>query len=96
MTFYSVVIGWIFYYLIRLFFGLPVTTDEAKTIFNSLIGKEAWVQIVFHTLSVIIVGYIVYKGIKSGIEKINLILMPALMLILFGLLIYAINLDGFP
>ena len=95
MTFYSVVIGWIFYYLTRLIFGLPASTQEAKSIFNTLIQDSPVVAIFFHTISVIIVGYIVYKGIKSGIEKVNLVLMPSLMLILFGLLIYALSLDGF-
>ena len=95
MTFYSVVIGWIFYYIFRLLLGLPSTTDEAKAIFNTLVGESAATAIFFHTVSVIIVGYIVHKGIKSGIEKINLILMPSLMIILFGLLFYAFTLDGF-
>ncbi|WP_187647762.1 sodium-dependent transporter [Nitrosophilus labii] len=95
MTFYSVVIGWIFYYLIILMFGLPSTTEDAKTIFDTLVTQSPGVAIFYHTIAVIIVGYIVHKGIKSGIEKINLILMPALMLILFGLLLYAFSLDGF-
>ncbi len=95
MTFYSVVIGWIFYYLYSIFKGLPASTEVAKATFNNLVGNEIFAQIFFHTLAVIIVGYIVYRGIKGGIERINLILMPALMLILFGLLGYAVTLDGF-
>ena len=95
MTFYSVVIGWIFYYLVNVFAGLPTTTEEAKQTFNALVSDQVLVQVFFHTISVIIVGYIVYRGIKGGIEKINLILMPALIVILFGLLFYAFNLDGF-
>ncbi|MEO1959132.1 MAG: sodium-dependent transporter [Nautiliaceae bacterium] len=95
MTFYSVVIGWIFYYIINSLFNLPTTTQEAKNIFISLISQKVWLEIFFHTLSVIIVGYIVHKGIKKGIEKINLILMPSLIIILLGLLFYAMTLDGF-
>ncbi len=95
MTFYSVVIGWIFYYLVSIFGGLPDSTQTAKSIFNDLVANKVNLQIFFHTLSVAIVAYIVHKGIKSGIEKINLILMPSLMLILFGLLAYAFSLDGF-
>jgi len=95
MTFYSVVIGWIFYYLYSLLRGLPTSTDQAKAAFDNLVGNEVLAQIFFHTLAVVIVGYIVYRGIKGGIERINLILMPALMLILFGLLAYAMTLDGF-
>ena len=95
MTFYSVVIGWIFYYLVRVLFSLPSTPNEAKEIFNTLVGSSPIIAISCHTLSVIIVGYIVHKGIKGGIEKINLILMPSLMIILFGLLFYSFTLDGF-
>jgi len=96
MTFYSVVIGWILYYLFTIVTsGLPETTEEAKRAFNTLVGDQIAAQIFFHTVSVIIVGYIVYRGIKAGIERINLILMPALMVILFGLLLYAMTLDGF-
>ncbi len=96
MTFYSVVIGWILYYLFYvLTTGLPHDTAQAKSIFSDLVGNQILAQIFFHTVSVIIVGYVVYKGIKGGIEKVNLILMPALMLILFGLLLYAMSLDGF-
>ena len=95
MTFYSVVIGWIFYYLVRVLFSLPSTPNEAKEIFNTLVGSSPAIAIFCHTLSVVIVGYIVHKGIKGGIEKINLILMPSLMIILFGLLFYSFTLDGF-
>jgi NSS family neurotransmitter:Na+ symporter len=95
MTFYSVVIGWIFYYLFEIFSGLPTSTDTAKATFDNLVGNEAGIQIFWHTVATLIVTYIVYRGIKGGIEKINLILMPALMVILFGLLVYAMNLDGF-
>ncbi len=95
MTFYSVVIGWIFYYLVGFALHLPSSTQEAKGIFDSLIGNKVFIQIFWHTVAVLIVGYIVEKGIKSGIERINLILMPSLMLILFVLLFYAFSLEGF-
>ncbi len=95
MTFYSVVIGWIFYYLFKLLGGLPTSTGAAKATFDNLVGNEAGIQIFWHTVATLIVTYVVYRGIKGGIEKINLILMPALMIILFGMLVYAFNLDGF-
>ncbi len=95
MTFYSVVIGWIFYYLFKMLGGLPTSTGAAKATFDNLVGNEAGIQIFWHTVATLIVTYVVYRGIKGGIEKINLILMPALMTILFGMLVYAFNLDGF-
>ncbi|WP_457593229.1 sodium-dependent transporter [Hydrogenimonas sp.] len=95
MTFYSVVIGWIFYYLFKLLSGLPTSTESAKATFDNLVAHEAGTQLFWHTVATLIVTYIVYRGIKGGIEKINLILMPALMIILFGMLAYAFSLDGF-
>jgi NSS family neurotransmitter:Na+ symporter len=95
MTFYSVVIGWIFYYLFEIFSGLPTSTETAKATFDNLVAAKPGIQIFWHTVATLIVTYIVYRGIKGGIEKINLILMPALIIILFGMLIYAFNLDGF-
>jgi len=95
MTFYSVVIGWIFYYLFEMLSGLPSSTDTAKATFDNLVANEAGLQIFWHTVATLIVTYVVYRGIKGGIEKINLILMPALMVILFGMLVYAFSLDGF-
>ncbi len=95
MTFYSIVIGWIFYYLFKLLETLPDSTDAAKKTFDNLVTNEAGIQIFWHTVATLIVTYIVYRGIKRGIEKINLILMPALMVILFGMLVYAFNLEGF-
>ena len=95
MTFYSVVIGWIFYYLFAILSGLPTDTEQAKAAFDTLVGQKAGIQIFWHTVAVLIVAYIVHRGIKGGIEKFNLILMPTLLVILFGLLAYATTLDGF-
>ncbi len=95
MTFYSVVIGWIFYYFFKLSSGLPASTETAKATFDHLVKHEPGTQLFWHTVATLIVTYVVYRGIKGGIEKINLILMPALMIILFGMLFYAFTLEGF-
>ncbi|RUM62741.1 MAG: sodium-dependent transporter [Sulfurospirillum sp.] len=95
MTFYSVVIGWIFYYMYISFTGLPVTIDDAKHIFDNLYAHAPFMQIVFHLLSVVFVAVVLLGGIKKGIEKTNLILIPFLLFILLGLLVYAMNFDGF-
>jgi NSS family neurotransmitter:Na+ symporter len=95
MTFYSVVIGWIFYYLYVAVTGLPTTMEEAQDIFNALYGKSPALQILFHTISTLIVGAILVKGIKNGIERFNLVLMPLLIAILLGLMVYSMQFDSF-
>ncbi len=52
-------------------------------------------KLFFHTIVVALMIYIGLKGIKNGIEKVNLILMPLLIIILIGLLMYATTLDSF-
>lgn len=95
MTFYSVVIGWILYYMIRSITFLPTTMEAAQQDFGNLVGNQVWTQIGFHLIATVLIMSILLKGIKGGIEKTNEILMPTLMLIILGLVLYAMTLDGF-
>jgi len=95
LSFYSVVLGWILDYVITSFTALPTEASVAGAAFEKLISDDIGNLIVYHTLIAGSVVFIVLKGIKNGIEKINLILMPLLGLILGGLLIYALTLDSF-
>ena len=80
MFYYSVVIGWIFYYITLSFGTLPSSIPEAEGVYNTLMTQGLGTQIFFHTLAFIIVTAVLVRGIKGGIEKLNLILMPALMI----------------
>ncbi|QKF82204.1 sodium-dependent transporter [Halarcobacter ebronensis] len=95
LSFYSVVLGWILNYIFISFASLPESSELAGSYFNSLVSEKIELQIFFHTIIALITIFIVLRGVKEGIEKINLILMPLLGIILFGLLIYAVNLDSF-
>ncbi len=95
LSFYAFIIGWIIDYLIISVTGLPTTIKEAEDTFTNLIKQKIGTQIVFHTVVVATMIFIALKGIKDGIEKLNLILMPLLALILFGLLIYSFSLNSF-
>ncbi|RXJ88373.1 sodium-dependent transporter [Arcobacter sp. CECT 8983] len=95
LSFYSVVLGWILNYVFTSFSALPTEAKVAGAAFEKLISNDIGSLLVYHTLIAGSVVYIVLKGIKEGIEKINLILMPLLGLILFGLLIYSLTLDSF-
>jgi len=95
LSFYSVVLGWILSYVFTSFGALPTDPKIAGAAFDTLITKDLGTQLLYHTLIAGTVIFIVLKGVKKGIEKINLILMPMLGLILGGLLLYAISLDSF-
>ena len=95
MIFYSVVIGWIFNYIVTSLTTLPATVQEAETTFNAMLHSDFGIQLFYHTLAFLWITYVLTKGIKGGIEKMNLILMPTLMIILSGMFIYAMTLDTF-
>lgn len=95
MIFYSVVIGWIFHYIVTSLSYLPATVKEAETTFNAMLHTDIWTQLFYHTLAFIWITHVLTKGIKGGIEKINVVLMPTLMLILVGMFAYAVTLDSF-
>jgi NSS family neurotransmitter:Na+ symporter len=95
MIFYSVVIGWIFNYIVTSLSYLPSSMKESEAVFTAMLHSDFWTQLFYNTLSFAIITFVVHKGIKGGIEKLNFYLMPALMIILAGMFAYATTLGGF-
>ena len=95
MTFYSVVIGWILYYIFISITTLPASPKEATDVFTAILSTDIRTQIFFHTVAFAIIIGIVARGIKGGIERLNLVLMPLLLLIIGGMFLYALSLDAF-
>lgn len=95
MIFYSVVIGWIFNYIVTSLSYLPATVEEAETTFNAMLHTDIWTQLFYHTIAFIWITHVLTRGIKGGIEKVNLVLMPSLMIIQLGMFAYATTLDSF-
>lgn len=95
LTFYAVVIGWIFHYITISLTALPQNFQEAETAFMGLLKEDVYTQLFYYTLAILLIAYTISKGIKKGIEKLNNILMPSLIIILLFLLIYTLQLDGF-
>uniref|UniRef100_UPI004047CA6C sodium-dependent transporter n=1 Tax=Aliarcobacter sp. TaxID=2321116 RepID=UPI004047CA6C len=95
LTFYAVVIGWIFNYIVVSVSALPIGFKESETLFLGLLKEDIYTQLFYYTLAFIIIAFTISRGIKKGIEKLNNILMPALIIILAILLVYTMQLDGF-
>jgi neurotransmitter:Na+ symporter, NSS family len=95
LTFYSVVIAWIFNYIVLSLTALPASFKDSETLFLGFLKNDIYTQLIYYTLTFALIALTISKGVKKGIEKLNNILMPALMLILLALLIYATQLDGF-
>ena len=89
------VIGWIFNYIVLSVTHLPATVGEAEKVFMGLLKQDIGSQLLYYSISFIIIAYTISKGVKQGIEKVNNFLMPALIFLLLGMLIYTMQLPGF-
>ncbi len=94
LTFYSTILGWVLYYLVSISFNLPNSIQESEQIFNDTLQSIRLQSIGLFSV-LLITGWIVSRGIKEGIEKLNLVLMPLLFATFFGLLFYAMSMDSF-
>ncbi|WP_163498514.1 sodium-dependent transporter [Helicobacter suis] len=95
LTFYSIVLGWVFYYLFVVSFNLPTDVKTSEQILNHLLEDSILKQLAGFSLTLWLTAWIVSKGIKDGIEKLNFVLMPLLFIIFIGLLIYASTQNSF-
>ncbi|WP_096016997.1 sodium-dependent transporter [Campylobacter lanienae] len=93
-SFYMIVIGWILRYIFLSFDTLPQSTQEAANAFGTLIKNDFLNVFVCFSIVFLIVFYVVSRGIKSGIERLNIWMMPSLFILLIGLLVYAILASG--
>ncbi|OBV28644.1 sodium-and chloride-dependent transporter [Helicobacter sp. CLO-3] len=89
LSFYAVILGWILYYLLAVSFALPSDMPSSQAIFEALMSERIFYQILGFAACLFITALIVSFGIKDGIERLNLVLMPLLFVLFIGLLIYA-------
>lgn len=95
LSYYSVVGGWVLHYV---FLSLRDqftgrSPEEIAALFGSLEGSPQ-LQILWHALFMILTLTIVAGGIQRGIERGNEVMMPALVLLLCVLLVYALRTEG--
>ena len=94
-SFYVVVLGWLTHYMFLSLFGLPTTLEGAKGLWGDFVTNQMLWQMLWHLVIVVICAYILNRGVKAGIEKLNLILMPLLLFIFLGLLVYSMVQEAF-
>ncbi|RCW77484.1 sodium-dependent transporter [Saliterribacillus persicus] len=95
LGFYSVVAGWSLYYWWNSVTGaLTVEPASGYAAEFGAFTSSAYAPLFWHALFLGLTMAIVLVGIKKGIEKTNKILMPLLAIMLIGLAIYSVTLDG--
>ena len=105
-SFYTVVAGWTLEYVIQSVkwillpekFGFASMDNAALTQFFSnhyeSFTSGLWRPIIWFVVMLLLTGYIVFSGVKNGIEKVAKILMPIFLVILLILVTRSVTLEG--
>jgi NSS family neurotransmitter:Na+ symporter len=103
LSFYNVVAGWAFGYFLHISFGDLLNQTDFSSFFglfvNDLLDLSsaeglANSNFIFSMVFMAMTAFIVARGIQSGIEASNKIMMPILYLILIGIIVYALTLPN--
>ncbi|MGE3954199.1 MAG: sodium-dependent transporter [Parachlamydiales bacterium] len=95
-SYYNVVAGWTLNYVLLSLaqFTQGRSAEQIEGVFNVLVGAGD-ISIFWMTAFLVITGAVIYGGVQKGIEHWSKILMPALFILLLGLLCYSVTLPGF-
>ncbi|MCB0840314.1 MAG: sodium-dependent transporter, partial [Bacteroidetes bacterium] len=98
LSFYNVVAGWALAYFFKISFGGLLSAGDASAAFFDeefkVFVKEVGDNLVISLLFMVLTGFIVARGVKKGIEAASKILMPLLIIILVGLILYSLTLNN--
>lgn len=93
LSFYNVVAGWAFGYFLEISFGTLLDEPDKAQFFGSYINNVGTIMM-FSIGFMILTAVVVSQGVQKGIEAANKIMMPALYMILVGLIIYSLTLPN--
>jgi len=96
LSYYSVIAGWALNYVVEMASGTfnGSSAGKVKTVFDELLADPLKLTI-WHTLFIVATMVVVARGVRGGLEKAVMLLMPALFVLLIILLGYAMNSGAF-
>ncbi len=96
LSYYSVIAGWTLAYIFRVGSGQFAlsTGDSVRNIFAEFVGDPERL-LAWHTLFMLMTAGVVARGVQSGLEQANRVMMPALFVLLLVLIGYAMHTDHF-
>ncbi|MDR3315071.1 MAG: sodium-dependent transporter [Coriobacteriales bacterium] len=91
--YYCVIGGWISKYLVVYLTGGGAGTADGGGFFSGFIASSGE-PVLWTALFIVLVMLVVGIGLEKGIEKLNSIVMPVLLLFVIGISIYALTIPG--
>ena len=96
LPYYNVIGGWVVKYFVayvQLVAGQTCGLEAPKAFFDSFVAAP-WAPFAYMALFTVVSSSVIVMGVKNGIEKANLIMMPMLLVMAIGLAAYVIALPG--
>jgi neurotransmitter:Na+ symporter, NSS family len=96
MSFYSILAGWGLHYVFMSLsqFYENMSAQEISGVFD-ILASSADVTLFWHFLFTALTAAVVYRGIRQGIEYWSRFMTIGLLIILIGMCLFAVTLDGF-
>ncbi len=91
--YYCVIGGWVMKYLVLFITGNGANAAGDGSYFGSFIGSAAEPAL-FLAIYMFLTAIVVMFGVQKGIERVSKILMPVLVVMIIGICIYVLTLDG--
>ncbi len=96
LPYYNVIGGWVVKYFVayvKLVVGVDSGLGAPKAFFDTFVAAP-WEPFVYMAIFTVASSSIILIGVKNGIEKANLVMMPLLLLMALGLAAYVVTLPG--
>ena len=91
LPYYSAIGGWILKYLFTYISGNGAAA-VADGFFTGFITSQ-WEPIIWFLIYLLATSVVVYTGVEKGIEKFSTVLMPTLLVLIFGISIFSLTLS---
>lgn len=92
--YYMVISGWTLYYAFASLMGMLSSPDTDFSQFFVDFVSDPWRSLLFTMLFMVIVHFIIERGVQDGIERFSKLMMPMLLLIIGILVVCSFSLPG--
>jgi NSS family neurotransmitter:Na+ symporter len=93
LSYYAVVTGWCLSYIVKSLFEWDAVVLDSTAVWSGF-AADSFQKTLFQLAAILFGGFVVQRGVVAGIEKINKILIPSILVLIIILAIKALSLEG--
>ncbi len=92
--YYIVVAGWTLHYMVASLLN-QLTSDQDYVAYFQNFVSSPWEPVIYATVFMLIVHWVIVRGVQNGIERFSKLMMPMLLLIIAVLMVCSFSMSGF-